>query len=212
MPSSRRKTSAVLKDFLAEIHRLEEFDSDNQLKFSSLGRRGGLSLRQLHLLTEHIFFVAFRTYEGFIRDLFLLYCLEKSHSSGKKVVSYLRPMDFNHTEDLIQSSMPFLDWTNPNKVIERAETYLKDGFPVKKPYEANIQPLRDFKGIRNHIAHNSKDSLEEFKKVIKRHYRTMPLVIPSPGEFLLLPDRSDPGKYKLLVFFELMKNLADQLV
>ena len=169
MSSSRRKTSTVLKDFQAEIQQLEKFDSENQIKFTASGKKGGLSLRQLHLLTEHIFFVGFRTYEGFVRDLFLLYCLEKPHSSGKKVVSYLRPKDFNHAEILIKSSMSFLDWTSPAAVIERAETYLKDGFPIKLPYETNIQTLRDFKHIRNHIAHNSKESLEDFKKVVKRH-------------------------------------------
>ncbi len=212
MPSSRRKTSTVLKDFMAEIRRLEDFDSQNQIKFTSLGKREGLSLHQLHLLTEYTFFIAFRTYEGFIRDLFLLYCLEKQHSSRKKVISYLRPIDFIHTETLIQSSMPFLDWTSPDKVIDRAETYLKDGFPIKLPYQTNLQPLKEFKRIRNHIAHNSKESLEEFKKVVKSHYGTMPLVIPSPGEFLLVPDRADPTKYKLLVFFDLMKKIANQLV
>jgi hypothetical protein len=212
MSPSRRKTSTVLRDFQAEIQRLEKFDSENQIKFTASGRKGELSLRQLHLLTEHIFFVGFRTYEGFIRDLFLLYCLEKPHSSGKKVVSYLRPKDFNHAEVLMKSSMPFLDWASPTAVIERAETYLNDGFPVKLPYETNIQSLREFKHIRNHIAHNSNESLEGFKKVVKGHYGTMPLVVPSPGEFLLVPDRANPKKYKLLVFFELMKKIANQLV
>lgn len=212
MSSVRRKTVTVLRDFHAELQRLEKFDSENQIKFNASVKTRGLSLRQLHLLTEHIFFVGFRSYEGFIRDLFLLYCLEKPHSSGKKVVSYLRPKDFTHAEVLIKSSMSFLDWANPTVVIERAETYLKDGFPIKFPYETNIQSLREFKQIRNHIAHNSNDSLDGFKKVVKGYYGTMPLVIPSPGEFLLVPDRVDPKKYKLLVFFELMKKIATQLV
>jgi len=212
MSSSRRKTSTVLRAFQAEIKRLEKFDSENQLKFTTSGKKGNLSLRQLHLLTEHIFFVGFRTYEGFIRDLFLLYCLEKPHSSGKKVVSYLRPKDFNHAEILIKSSMSFLDWTSPDEVIGRAETYLQNGFPIKLPYESNLQSLREFKHIRNHIAHNSKESLEKFKKVVKGHYGTMPLVIPPPGEFLLIPDKTNPKKYKLLVFFDLMKRIAQQLV
>lgn len=212
MSQSRRKTSTVLREFQAEIQRLEKFDSENQIKFTASGKKRDLSLRQLHLLTEHIFFVGFRTYEGFVRDLFLLYCLEKPHSSGKKVVSYLRPKDFNHAEVLMKSSMSFLDWASPTAVIERAETYLKDGFPIKLPYETNIQSLREFRQIRNHIAHNSIESLEGFKKVVKGHYGTIPLAMPTPGGFLLVPDRVNPKKYKLLVFFELMKKLANQLV
>lgn len=209
MHKSRRKISAVIRDLTIELNRLQRFDAENQARFSA--SRSALSRMQLHFLTEAIFFRAFRAYESFMRDVFLLYCLEKRPRSGAIVTSYLTPRNFLHAEELIQSSMQFLDWTSPDSVIERARLYLKDGFPIATPYTTYLQPLRDFKKIRNHIAHDSKKSLMDYQGVLRRHYRVVPLTIPSPGEFLLVPDRSNPTKYKLLVFFDLMRALSNDL-
>ena len=212
MPSVRRKSSAVLREFLHELHRLERFDSDNQKKLSEAGYKAGrLSKRQLHLLTESIFFAAFRSYEGFVRDVFLLCCLGVPTGGKHRVVSYLQPRNFSHASQLLQSAMPHLDWTSPDIVLQRAETYLKDGNPFKLPYSTNLEALRDCKRLRNHIAHNSSESMEEYKKVVQRHYKTLPLVIPSPGEFLVLPDITQPGKYKLLSFLDLLRQLASDI-
>jgi len=214
MPRSRRKVSAVRRDFHAELNRLRRFDAVNQERFSpysGVPQPGRLTRHQLHFLTEAVFFRAFRAYESFVRDVFLLYCLEKRPRSGARVRSSLNPRSFLHAEELIQSSRPFLDWTSPDTVIERAELYLKDGFPIKLPYTTHRETLRDFKKIRNHIAHDSKESLKRYKLVLRKHYRTIPLSIPPPGEFLLVRDRVNPRKYKLLIFFDLMIRLSDDL-
>jgi hypothetical protein len=207
MGLTRRKISTVRNDFQKELKRLEIFDSQNQKNFL----KKNLSKQQLCLLTEALFFNAFRAYEGFVRDIFLLYCMGKKPRTGARVKSYLSPKSFDHAEDLIQSSMRFLDWASPDTVIERAELYLQEGFPVKMPYTTNLLPLRTFRRVRNHVAHNSSASLEEFKKVLKDHYGTIPINIPKPGEFLLVGDKKDKTKYKLLTFLELLKTLSDQL-
>jgi hypothetical protein len=214
MPTSRRKLSAVYRDFYNEIRRLERYNRENQAKFSASVAALGpvkLSKRQLFMLTEAVFFTGYRGYENFLRDIFLLYCMERKPKSGQVVISYLQPRDFQHAEMLIQSSMPFLDWSNPNAVIVRAELYLAQGFPIKLPISTNQDLLADYKRIRNHIAHNSKESLDEYKKTIRKHLGTIPLNIPSPGEFLLHSERRMPHKYKLLTFFDLMKKLANDL-
>jgi hypothetical protein len=210
MPKFRRKLSAVFRDFDSELKRLESFDAENQARISAFS--GSISVLQLHFITEAIFFKAFRAYESFVRDVFLLYCLEKRPKSGGCVTSYLSPKGFLHAEELIQSSMRFLDWTNPDTIIERAELYLKDGFPVKLPYTIHRENLLDFKKIRNHIAHDSKESLSGYLSVIRRHFGVVPLRIPPPGEFLLVTDRNDPNKYKLLVFFDLMRKISYDLI
>ncbi len=206
MGLTRRKITTVYKDLQRELNRLEKFDSENQRNFLS----GKLSKQQLHLLTETIFFAAYRSYENFIRDIFLLYCMEKKPKTGARVKSYLRPKSFSHAECLIQSSMPFLDWASPDTVIDRAEVYLEEGYPVKRPYTMNLSPLRTFRRIRNHIAHNSTSSLEEFKKVLKDHYGTLPMNIPKPGEFLLVRGKSG-ANYQLLIFLDLIRTLSHHL-
>ena len=213
MPIYRRKISAVYGNFIIELQRLERLDGQNQRNFSTPvgGKAAQISLRQMHFLTESIFFAAYRAYESFVRDCFLLYCLGATTRAGASITSYLNPKDFPHAEKLIQSSMPHLDWTNPETMITRSELYLKDGFPFKLPYSTNISTLHDFRRIRNHIAHNSKESLDHYKITLRSHYSTIPLIIPSPGEFLLFPDNVNPTKYKLLTFFELLEKLSNDL-
>ncbi len=215
MPKTRRKLSAALRDFHSELERLEKFDAENQARFStSLGSSttSQLSKRQLHLLTEAIFFAAYRAYENFVRDVFLLYCLEKQPETRRRVRSFLNPKGFLHAETLVQATSPYVAWGNPNVMIERAQLYLDGGFPVEPPFAANLPSLWDFRRIRNHIAHNSTSTLNGYKKTLLNHYTTIPLIIPTPGEFLLVSDKKDPNKYKLLAFFDLMKQMSTDLM
>jgi hypothetical protein len=210
----RRKISAAYNDFIEIIGRLERLNNENQTKFSISGTHSGpvrLSKQQLFILTESIFFNGYRAYENFLRDIFLLYCLEKKPKTGDIVESYLKPKDFDHAESLIQSAMPFLDWSSPSNVITRSEIYLSEGFPIKTPITSNKSLLTDYKRIRNHIAHNSKESLLDYKKTLVTHLNTIPLSIPSAGEFLLMKERRNAHKYKLITFFELMRKIANDL-
>jgi len=200
----RRRVSAVQADINKELNRLLRLDSENQRRFS-----GSANMYQLELLTESIFFSAYRAYENFLEDTFVLYCLEKESVSGKKYGSYLKPKNFSHARELIQSSMTHLDWTSPDNVISRAETYLLDGEPFKTPVASSLESLRDMKKLRNHIAHNSRDSKGPYISVITKHYRTVPLKEPSPGKYLLeMVSRSNPQKYYLVKYIEDIKNVV----
>lgn len=205
----RIKISAVLNDFKEELRKLENYDNNNQKRFSSIPST--LTSHQLNLLTESIFFRAFRAYENFVREIFLLYCNEKQPNKRKKVRSYLKPRNFKHTEELMKSSMNFLDWNQPDNVIKRADLYLKDGFPVKLPYTTNRNELLNLKRIRNHIAHNSQESLDKYKIVLRSHFGVNPLNIPSPGEFLLLTHRTNQNMYNLQYYFGILNNISDDL-
>lgn len=207
MPSTRRKIETVKNDFLASLARYEKIDNQNQVLLGE----GKLKKWQLHLFTETVFFNSYRDFEVFLRDCFLLYCLGHQAGSRKKVVSYLNAKDFLHAEKLIQSSMPFLDWTEPDTIIGRAELYLKDGYPIKLPISTHKTALRDYKKIRNHIAHSSEVSLAQYKKTVTVALARLPLEIPRPGDFLLMSDRSRSGHYHLQSYFELLGTLAAQL-
>lgn len=211
MPRTRRSLSAPLRDVTQEIDRLLRVDAENQRNFAlGAGRpgRGRLSNRQLYLLTEGLFFAGYRAFEGFLRDVFLLYCLEKQPSSGGAVRSFLKPKSFSHAERLIRSSLRFLDWTSPDDVVKRAEIYLDNGFPIKDQYAPRMEVLRDMKRIRNHIAHDSEDSRTEYIKVLRRHYGVVPIPLPSPGEYLLRTDRADTSKYMLVTYLEFLRAAA----
>lgn len=207
MSKKRIKISAVYNDFVKEIASLRNFDKTNQENFQN----HKLSKRQLYILTESVFFNAFREYENFVRDIFLLYTQEKKNENGDKIKSYLKPKDFFHAEKLIQSSMKIIDWNSPDTIIERAELYLKDGFPIKIPYTTNRTKFSTYRTIRNHIAHNSTKSLEDYKKVLRAYYGTNPLTNPSVGEYLLLTSKVNRRNYNLLDFFKLLDDMAESL-
>ncbi len=207
MAKKRIKISAAFNDFSSQITRLESFDRTNQRNFQN----NGLSKKQIHLLTEALFFNAFREYENFIRDVFLLYTQEKKRINGTKVNSYIKPKDFFHAEQMIQSSMPFLDWNSPDILIERSELYLKDGYPIKSPYTIYRTKLSECKKLRNQIAHNSLQSLNGFKKLLRAYYGINPLTIPSVGEYLMLTSKIDNTKYHLMEFFDLIKEMANRI-
>lgn len=138
--------------------------------------------------------------------------MEKQSSKKPKVKSYLKPKDFAHAELLIKSSMPFLDWTKPDDVIARAELYLENGHPIKLPYTTNLQKLKGFKKLRNHIAHNSLESEFQFEKLVSNYYSGIkPLILPSPGQYLMLSSKSKKGNYLLLDFFDIVKKISIDL-
>jgi hypothetical protein len=207
MAKKRIKISAAYNDFSKIVDSLKSFDEKNQENFQNRI----LSKKQLHFLTESVFFNGFREYENFVRDIFLLYTQEKKNSNNDKVTSYIKPIDFFHAEKLIQSSMSIIDWNNPETIIKRSELFLKDGFPIKTPYTTNKTKLNDYRRLRNHIAHNSTKSLEEYKKVLRGYFGVNPLNIPNVGEYLLLTSKVNSYNYNLLDFFELLKNMADNL-
>lgn len=205
----RIQISASRKAFLDEINRLEKFDALNQSKFAS----GELNKSQVELLAESLFFAAYRSFEGFFREIFILYCLEKQSSKPPKVKSFLKPKNFEHAEKMIKSSMEYLDWTRTEHIINRAEMYLDhDGHPVKLPITTHQQQLKNFKKIRNHIAHNSIESEYQFVKIVRVYnHGVAPVRIPSAGQFLMFQSKNNPTKYQLGEFFDLMKKLAADL-
>jgi hypothetical protein len=191
-----------------EFKTLRALDERNQKQFSGGSAEPKLTKAQIHLLTEAVFFAAFRTYENFLRNVFLLYCCGMQSSRRKLVRSFLQPKTIQHAEMLVKSSMPFLDWSSPDRLIERAEAYLKDGYPIKTSLTTNLESLRALKKIRNHISHMSSESTAEFKKVVKIHYGTLPLRLPQSGEYLLLPCKEDSTTYYLKHFMDLMEKVA----
>lgn len=207
MVRKRIKISAAYNDFVKELNRLKTFDKQNQVNFQN----GTLTKKQLHFLTESIFFNSFREYENFVRDIFLLYTQEKKNANNDNVKSFLKPKDFEHAEKLIQSSMSIIDWNSPDTIISRSELYLKDGFPVKTPYSSNRTKLSSYRTLRNHIAHNSSVSLKNYLKVLRAYYGTNPLTIPPVGEYLLLNSHINQHNYTLLDFFDTLEDMANRL-
>ncbi|MFB6305925.1 MAG: hypothetical protein ABEH43_02870 [Flavobacteriales bacterium] len=180
-------------------------DEDNQERFY----RRQIPKKQLYILTESAFFNAFRDFEVFFRDIFLLYCKETKARNGKRPKSFLNPKSFEHAEELIQSSMQFLDWSSPDKLINRSKLYLQnDGYPLKDLISSNQNRLNNYKNLRNHIAHNSKESYRKYKNILHSYYGYTPLNPEPPGSYLLNPSNENSGNYILLDFFDDLESIS----
>jgi hypothetical protein len=205
----KTKPSAALKQLQDELATLRSLDARNQTQSAGTGGTPRLTRAQMCLLTEAVFFAAFRAYEQFLRNVFLLYCSGIQSGKRRLVRSFLQPRSVSHAESLVKSAMPFLDWSSPDTLVERAESYLREGYPVKTPITTNMELLRELKRLRNHIAHMSGESSLEFKKLLKAHFGTVPLRIPRPGEYLLLPSRRVRTTYYLLEYLAAIERVAE---
>lgn len=195
------------KNFLLDLNPLFILDQKNQ---ETLGKTA--NQKQLYLINEAIFTQSFRGLENFIQAVFIEYVMGATTLNGDIVTSYLKPTNHEHAYDLIKSSQTFLDWNTAETLIKRSETYLASGFPVKLVISSYKTKLEDLKKIRNHIAHNSKESLDSFKKVLNKHYSTTPLNIPSPGKFLQEPSKTDKKITLLRETLITISNIGEALV
>lgn len=200
-------TEKCFIDFQKELNRIRKLDTFNQKQFIE---NSALTRSQIYYLTEGAFFTAFRAYEHFIRNIFLLYCSGRQSNNHRKVTSLLNSCSLEQSESILQSSMPFIDWNSTEALIKRAKTYLKNGFPIKDVLELNLASLRDLRKVRNHIAHMSPASTADFNQVLKNHYGTVPINTPLTGEYLLMR-KTSKSDYYLLEYLNLMEKVARQL-
>lgn len=146
------------------------------------------------LLYEAIFLRVFRAYENFLEEVFLCYLTGERDMSGNAVTSFLTPTDRYHARKMVASSQSFLDWTSPSVVMERSQIYIDGGDPIRTAVASSQQHLQQAKKIRNHIAHNSQESKTEYTKVVQNILLTLPLQLPSVGEFLMKIPTAGPAK------------------
>lgn len=167
-----------------------------------------------NLLYEAIFLRIYRAYENLVENIFISYLSGEKTNGGTQITTYLRPKDRVHARAMITSSQPFLDWTTPRTVIQRAETYIEGDNPIKIAISSSLTHLVSAKKIRNHIAHNSPESMAEFNKVVLDFLQTFPLTQPSSGEFLSKIPTKGPSKNKEILSFymEHLESTATALV
>jgi len=164
-----------------------------------------LQKKQLYLLTEGLFLEGFKRYELAVEAAFILYLMEAKSVSGKKPHSFLKPQNKLHARQMIKSSSQYIEWSKPNQNIARSELFLKDGFQLKSAMTSYQSNLTDCLRVRNHIAHSSEESEIQYKKVLQSKLNTLPLKIPTVGEFLLKVQRSSGDMY-FDIYIQTMRN------
>lgn len=163
----------------------------------------------VHLLRESIFLNAYIATERLLEESFLAFTMGESTLSGVLPNCHLSPSDEQHAYAMIRSSQPFLDWTSPDVVVQRCETYFLNGDPLKSKVTSAMEILRHAKRIRNYLSHRSRESVQDFKKTENALLPTPPLKpISRCGDFLsLIPSSGPCRKEQILTYF--LNGLSD---
>lgn len=167
------------------------------------------NIAQTHRLRESIFLNAYVAVERLLEGTFLAYALGEPTLSGIGPVRYLVPKNEQHAYEMIRSSQPFLDWTSPDVVVQRCETYFQNGDPLKSKITSAMDLLRHAKRVRNYLTHRSRESVSDFKKTENSLLPT-PLLVPASccGDFLsLVPSAGPCRRVQILTYF--LNGLSD---
>lgn len=147
-------------------------------------------------LIELAFLRTFLTWEAFLEEAFTLYLLGNATSGGYQPFKYVAPVDRQHAGDLMLAEARHVDWTAPDRVIQRANRFFKSGGPFVTGIRPRIQVLNNMKTIRNAITHASSDASEKFKVLVRNELTYYPLRM-TPGGFLVAvkPNSVPPTTY-----------------
>lgn len=165
-------------------------------------------------LYESVFLRAFRAYENLLEDVFICYMMGEPSLSGNVVNRFVSPASVEHARGMLIGAQSVLDWTKPEVVVLRAETFFDSGGPVKVAVAAGHSLITSARKIRNHISHNSAESRTQYIAVLRSLLLTVPMTIPKAGEFLsTTPRRGPANRLEILDYFvEQLTTIAEAVV
>lgn len=133
---------------------------------------------------EAVFLRAFTAYESDVERLFLHYVTGGSSLQGEAANSFLSITDEYQARKLIKAANKFLYWAKPQDIKATAETYIERGWPLVDMLATSTHVLADCERIRNRIAHNSLEAMQQFAVVQRNYLGTERLFPITPGQFL----------------------------
>lgn len=158
----------------------------------------------LNLAVEYIFLSGFKSWENFLESVFISQSRYNDPVSGRRPFPYLAPRTEDHAHALIKLERRFVDWTEPDLVVERAEILFRNSHIITQPIKSSMQDLRDAKRVRNYIAHGSSESFRLFQDLsVKRLGKKL----KSAGAFLQLSPNGSTAHYAVY-YLDLFKDLA----
>lgn len=146
---------AIYSKACKELDSLIQIESQYQTNLST--HRAALNLS-----IEYIFLCGYKTWEKFLESVFISQSRYNDPVSGKRPYPFLDPRTEKHAHELIKLEKDYIDWTSPDSVVSRAEILFRNSKIITDPIKSSMQDLRDAKRVRNHIAHESQETLRLF--------------------------------------------------
>ena len=114
-----------------------------------------LPLDQRAFITQSAFLKSFIAWEAFLERSFLLFMTGKISTTGKRISSYVSPIDSDHANRIAIGTQKYVDWSNSEIVRKLANLYFSGGEPYESVLAGIHSELLDLKTIRNATAHIS---------------------------------------------------------
>ncbi|MEY9750139.1 hypothetical protein ABIF65_009513 [Bradyrhizobium japonicum] len=125
--------------------------------------------------------------------------------------TYLRLTDESSARKLIKAGYKFLNWAKPDTIRETAQNYIENGWPLVDMLATRTQDLADCERIRNKIAHNSTEAVQQFSVVQRNLLATERLFDLSPGQLLRIRHRRK-RKPHIAVFVDVMNEMLEAII
>lgn len=164
-------------------------------------------------LHEAAFLRAFVAWERFLEASFFQFLLGRIAPKGRPPRRYYQPPSLSAAVELLDPhSRGFVDWTNPQLVAGRARSVFRSGRPFAPALGTHTTSLREMRGIRHAIAHNSKAARGKFEVIVRSRLGTCPPQC-TPGQFLstIVPHSAPPTPF-LDDYLDTLLELAEQIV
>lgn len=171
------------------------------------------SSRHKELVITFAFLRGFLAWEAFLDESFTLYLLGEKAPKGRRPTREHTPHRRKDAERLITGAdRKYADWTRTDHLRRRSRNLFRRNDPFDLPLKNNDSHFRDMSTIRNAIAHTSNYSQEEFKKLVRKFFRTYPRNL-SIGRFLSLPvPKSSPPQTFMKFYFGNVITTAELIV
>jgi hypothetical protein len=144
----------------------------------------------LHKLTEGLFLNAWASWEAFMREVFLLDLVARPDGClAGEITKYRTKGAPRRLAELIAGHPDdgkWIEWSSFDEVAKRADALLGAGHRFSMP-DPPISNLRQFRKVRNGIAHKSENAWASFKDVAKKapfSLGTQSFKGITPGRFL----------------------------
>lgn len=137
---------------------------------------------------------AFRAYENFVEDTFIAYMTGEPTVSGAQVQRFVSPESAEHARRmLLPGNAKYLDWADPSTVAYRGKYFLQEDGPLPTAVTQAWNTIDWMRKVRNHIAHNSTESMLQYRKVAAVITLVDDPAPPRPGD--LLQSRPQRGPF-----------------
>ena len=157
------------------------------------------------LVVKQAFLCVFSEWEHFLENATIAYSLGEHSTNGNKPLCYIVPQDEDHANRLIKGTAPYPDWSQMQTVKELEMALFKDGEPFISALNGFASRYKEMKTVRNHIAHNSIKSQNEFDTLVRNVLRASSVGI-STSEFLLSKKGGQPPFFE--IYISCFKNAA----